>query len=715
MAIKLIVKQMEVPIHCFGKTKVEGDASMKNLLGGKGANLCEMAKLEVPVPPGFIIPTSMCAKYNAAKGDPAKLLKFQEALKKSIQRGIQFIEADKGASLLSVRSGARVSMPGMMDTILNVGLDKNTKPFWYSKLGNVCGMDSASRLIEMYSGVVKNIPRSKFEGLDLFQRAALYEDLTGEEFPEAGEQLLNSVLAVFESWNNPRAIEYRKIHGIPDDWGTAVTVQAMVFGNMGETSATGVLFSRNPSTGEDKITGEFLVNAQGEDVVAGVSTPEPLSGLQKAWSGSGMIYHDLLVTVRQLEKHYQDMQDIEFTIENGKLYILQTRNGKRSAKAAFKIAYDMVAEGLTSKEEAGKRVTKAQLKAVMSDTIDPAFKAEPTFVGIAAGGSIVSGVAMLSSTDAINCKEPCILVTKETDPDDIGGMNASVGILTATGGLTSHAAVVARGMNKSCVVGVTTMNPIPFSNGTKVTIDGSTGNVWVGIDVPVIKGDVSKQIVEVASWALGKADAPVSVYLKAGMTAEEMSANLKSVPSVAYIEAAPLVGLNSPQTLTTELVSSMTALKEALGEYPDLTVVINFADPVSLLSPEDEVFYDMFNYNSSYVSQFIQMANRMLEWPEYIQLKVTVTGAVPDVIKKTSCDFTVSGSVFNFADLLSAKGSVDAPDEIINTVFGGKDAFDKAVQMVSSATGNSLTGKVLKGYYWYEFLTGESNASNANV
>ena len=411
----------------------------------------------------------------------------------------------------------------MMDTILNVGMTSDTLENWKGVLGERAALDCYRRLIQMYSSVAMGVPMELFESAleELKESVGVKTDSElnadhmnrlvvrylaivasqGWAFPNTlVEQLSGAVEAVFKSWNNPRAVEYRKIHGYSDSWGTAVTVQSMVFGNMNDKSATGVVFTRCPSTGLNEITGEFLVNAQGEDVVAGTRTPDPIHTME-SWDCEA--FERLTTILEKLELHYGDMQDVEFTVQDGKLYILQTRNAKRSPAAAFKVAHDLAQEGVISTEQAVSRVSQSQLLALVSAAIDPKFKEDPHLVGIAAGGSVVSGKAVFSSADAVNCKEPCILVRKETDPDDIAGMNASVGILTAMGGLTSHAAVVARGMHKSCVVGCTSMAVMgdaahlpggkSIHAGSKVTIDGSTGNVWVGVDVPIVSGGMTPE------------------------------------------------------------------------------------------------------------------------------------------------------------------------------------------------------------------------------
>jgi phosphoenolpyruvate synthase/pyruvate phosphate dikinase len=447
-------------------------------LGGKGAGLMYLTSIGVSVPPGFIIPTSVCAEYNKA---PKTVMK---AIAAAIKPHLSALKEKFGyMPLLSVRSGARASMPGMMDTILNVGLDETTAHGWVARLGTDCVADSRRRLIEMYGSVVKGLDRAKFHGRNGPETLKLYEEATGESFPNASMQLINSIEAVFRSWDNERAVFYRKMNGIPNEWGTAVTVQAMVFGNMNNKSATGVLFTRNPDTGENVVCGEFLPNAQGEDVVAGTRTPLQLTAMAE-WNPT--VAAELMATVQKLEKDKRDVQDVEFTVENGKLYVLQTRNAKRTSKAAIKIALDMAAEGLILPGQVFVRLSFEDFLNAQASIIDPAFKGKPMGTGIPACSGIATGVVVTTAAAATASKVPCILVTKETTPDDIAGMHAAKGVLTMTGGATSHAAVVARSMNKACVVGMS-MDVNLFVPGAVISIDGATGRVWNGI-VPVVSG-----------------------------------------------------------------------------------------------------------------------------------------------------------------------------------------------------------------------------------
>lgn len=470
------------------------DEELKILCGGKGAGLIWMSQQGLNVPPFFVLPTTVWTEYSKS---PKTVMK---KIGTHVAGMLKEFKAEFGyVPLLSVRSGARVSCPGMMDTILNVGLDPQTESFWQSKLGAKCYADSFERLITMYGSVVKGLDRKALEDGGL----PLYETSTREDFPDTKGQLLGSIEAVLKSWNNSRAKFYRKMNNIPEAWGTAVVVQAMVFGNLNDQSGTGVLFTRNPDTGENAITGEFLINAQGEDVVAGIRTPMALSEM-KTWNYD--VQKELASAVEKLEKARKDVQDVEFTIQDGQLFILQTRNAKRSARATIRIAVEMVEEKLLTMEEAAKRVTMRDFDLAQQAVISPKFKTSPIGTGIPACSGVVTGKPVFSSKDAIDCKTPCILITEETTPDDIEGMNAAIGVLTLTGGSTSHAAVVARGMNKPCVVGLGKDFPVgEFKVADQVSIDGGSGKVWTE-KVPVIDGKNDP-------W-VGKWQSMVCEYLK---------------------------------------------------------------------------------------------------------------------------------------------------------------------------------------------------------
>ncbi|HHY83036.1 MAG TPA: pyruvate, phosphate dikinase [Clostridiales bacterium] len=518
----------------------EGNANMRNLLGGKGANLAEMTNLGLPVPQGFTVTTEACTRYYEDSQVIADEIVNQiyEAMSKIEEIAGKKFGDMENPFLVSVRSGARASMPGMMDTILNLGLN-DVVVQGLAKLTNNerFAYDSYRRFIQMFSDVVMGIEKSKFEEiLDDVKKennAKLDTDLTaenlkevvrrykelykkekGEEFPQDPKvQLLEAVKAVFRSWNNPRAIVYRRLNDIPSSWGTAVNVQAMVFGNMGNDSGTGVAFTRNPSTGEKKLYGEYLMNAQGEDVVAGIRTPNPISDLEKS---NPEVYKQFVEIAQKLENHYRDMQDMEFTIEKGKLYMLQTRNGKRTAAAAVKIAVDLVNEGLITKEEAIMKVEPKQLDSLLHPTFVPeALKAaKPIAKGLPASPGAATGAVYFTAEaakEAAEKGEKVILVREETSPEDIEGMYASEGILTSRGGMTSHAAVVARGMGTCCVAGCAdivvnekaktfTVNGKVYREGDMISLDGSTGYVY-GEAIPTQEPSLTGDFGTLMQWA----------------------------------------------------------------------------------------------------------------------------------------------------------------------------------------------------------------------
>lgn len=518
----------------------EGDASMRNLLGGKGANLAEMTSLGLPVPQGFTVTTEACTRYyeDGETIAPEIVEQIYDAMEK-----LEGIVGKKFGDvnnpfLVSVRSGARVSMPGMMDTVLNLGLNDETVE-GLAKLTNNerFAYDSYRRFIQMFSDVVMGIEKSHFDEImddikakngitddsdltaenlkEMVKRFKdLYKSIQGEDFPQDPKaQLLAAVEAVFRSWNNPRAIVYRRMNDIPGDWGTAVNVQAMVFGNMGEDSGTGVAFTRNPATGENKLYGEYLINAQGEDVVAGIRTPESIDKLKEVMPE---IYDQFVEIAEKLEKHYKDMQDMEFTIEKGKLYMLQTRNGKRTAVAALKIAVDLVNEGLITKEQALLQIDPKQLDTLLHPTFEPnALKAAtPIAKGLPASPGAATGRVYFTAeaaAEAANNGEKVILVRQETSPEDIEGMYAAEGILTSRGGMTSHAAVVARGIGTCCVAGcgeaqineatkTMTIAGKTFKEGDYISLDGSTGYVYEG-ELPTQAPEVSGNFATLMEWA----------------------------------------------------------------------------------------------------------------------------------------------------------------------------------------------------------------------
>jgi pyruvate, orthophosphate dikinase len=537
-----------VYVYRFGAGKASGSAGMRNLLGGKGSNLAEMSNLGLPVPPGFTITTEVCTAYYANER------RMPEGLRQDVRDAVAHIGKTVGAGfgdahnplLVSVRSGSRASMPGMMDTILNLGLNDETVEGLAARSGDRrFAYDSYRRFIQMYSNVVLDVKHHAFEELlehyksqngyefdtelsaeDWQALIALYKEAVqqklGRPFPqEIEEQLWGAIGAVFDSWNNARAIKYRQLNNIPEGWGTAVNVQAMVFGNRGDTSATGVAFTRNPSTGEARLYGEFLVNAQGEDVVAGIRTPQALTEEAR---GDGVkpslealmpeAFAEFKRICATLERHYRDMQDIEFTIQEGKLWMLQCRNGKRTTLAALKIAVDLAKEGLITKEEAITRIEATQLDQLLHPTIDPSAERKIMTIGLPASPGAACGEIVFSPDDAEKLKaqgKSVILVRAETSPEDIHGMHAAAGILTARGGMTSHAAVVARGMGRPCVSGASALRinhelrtvsaaGVTLKEGDLLTIDGSTGQVIQG-EVPMRQPELTGDFATLMEWA----------------------------------------------------------------------------------------------------------------------------------------------------------------------------------------------------------------------
>ncbi len=525
-------------VYFFGDGKADGDGSMKQLLGGKGANLGEMSSIGIPVPPGFTISTEVCEYYY----EHGKV--YPESLDEQIQENLEKLESSMGQKfgdkndplLVSVRSGAAVSMPGMMDTVLNLGMNDETVSSVAEKMGSErFAWDSYRRLIQMYGNVVMGLDGQVFEeaiearkeevgvesdlelGVEDLKALAgefkkIVSEKTGNEFPQDPHaQLKGSINAVFGSWNNPRAVKYRNLNKIRGLKGTAVNVQAMVFGNLGEGSGTGVAFTRNPSTGENKFYGEYLMNAQGEDVVAGIRTPEPVSDLKEEMPE---IYDELIEIREKLEKHYKDMQDVEFTIQQNKLYILQTRTGKRTAVAAIKIATDMVEESLIDRKTAVKRVDPASLDQLLHPTFDPSAEKNVVAKGLPASPGAATGEVIFTADEAEAETEKgnsVILVRIETSPEDIGGMHAANGILTSRGGMTSHAAVVARGMGKCCVAGCGdikinyadksfTVDGQKVKEGDFISIDGTSGEVMIG-KVDTIEPKISGDFEKLMSWA----------------------------------------------------------------------------------------------------------------------------------------------------------------------------------------------------------------------
>ena len=537
-------------VYSFGKEQNDGDTSMRNLLGGKGCNLAEMAGLGLPVPPGFTITTEVCTHYYDNEQS------YPGELKGQVEDALALVEKQMGAKfgdtsnplLVSVRSGARVSMPGMMDTVLNLGLNDETVKGLEEQSGDArFAWDSYRRFIQMYGDVVLGVDHHEFEEvIDRYKRdtglrqdtditadgwkeivdeyKAVVERETGNPFPnDPQEQLWGAIGAVFKSWMVPRAITYRKIHEIPESWGTAVNVQSMVFGNMGEDCSTGVAFTRDPSTGENYFYGEYLINAQGEDVVAGIRTPQSLTKKGREMEGSELpsmeeampeVFKQLDEVRLNLEKHYKDVQDLEFTVQKCNLFMLQTRSGKRTAKAALKIAVDMVEEGLITQEEALMRIDPQSLDQLLHPTLDPDANKDIVTKGLPASPGAASGKVVFTSEEAeiqTNQGETVILCRQETSPEDISGMHAAAGILTSRGGMTSHAAVVARGMGTCCVAGAgelhidvvgktITAGDRSIKEGDIITLDGSTGEVMLG-GVDTIQPELSGDFGTLMEWA----------------------------------------------------------------------------------------------------------------------------------------------------------------------------------------------------------------------
>jgi pyruvate,orthophosphate dikinase len=535
-------------VYSFGGGKADGRGEMKNILGGKGANLAEMTNLGIPVPAGFTISTKVCTYYMERDAS------FPDTLKGEVEGAIRNVEGTMGMKfgdpddplLFSVRSGARVSMPGMMDTVLNIGLNDTTVRGLVEKTRNERFVyDSYRRLTQMYADVVMGLELGEFNRLleakkkekgawhdldldadDLKELTTLYKakvrEISGRDFPDDPyEQLWGAIRAVFDSWNTARAVSYRKLNEIPDDWGTAVNVQAMVFGNMGDGSATGVAFTRDPATGEKVFYGEYLPNAQGEDVVAGVRTPRPINLAQKKEGDEESleeympdIYRELDAIREKLERHYTDTQDIEFTIQNGKLWMLQTRTGKRTAEAAVRIAVEMEAEGLIDRKTAVLRVDPVQVEQLLHKRLDPQAQYAAVTKGLPASPGAAVGQVVFTAEDAVRWAEEghqTILVREETSPEDIDGMNAAQGFLTARGGMTSHAAVVARGMGKCCIAGagdveidyaakVFTVDGTTVKEGEWLTLNGSTGEVIVG-KIDTVDPELSGDFATLMEWA----------------------------------------------------------------------------------------------------------------------------------------------------------------------------------------------------------------------
>lgn len=652
-------------VYTFGDSKAEGNTEMKDLLGGKGANLAEMCLIGIPVPPGFTVTTEVCTHYyNNEKT-------LNDNIKEQILSGLDYIEEKLGLKLgsmdfpllISVRSGARASMPGMMDTILNLGLNDITVNGLAKRTGNErFAYDSYRRFIQMYASVVLDLEHDKFELLLEARKriAGVTEDVqlpvqhlkelindyksfikdSECEFPQdVTEQLWGAINAVFSSWMNDRAKKYRQIHSIPESWGTAVNIQAMVFGNLNENSATGVCFTRNPSTGEKELFGEYLLNAQGEDVVAGIRTPLPIAtasdnflynkSLEQTMNSS---YRKLLDLSEKLERHYKDMQDIEFTIENGKLWILQTRSGKRSAAASVKIAVDLANEKMITRQQAILQVKPESLDQLLHPTLDPNAKNERLTTGLPASPGAVSGVIVFCSKKAekVALDKNVILVRNETSPEDIGGMNIAKGILTARGGMTSHAAVIARGMGKPCITGAAQLlidfekremniNGKLLHEGDTITISGSTGEVFVG-KVATIVPKLSQEFTELMNW--------VSKFKKIGVRA---NADTPQDAEVAKRFGAEGIGLCRTEHMFFKPERILAMRKMILSENQEERE----AALAKLLPYQKQDFIDLFNIMAG-----LPITIRLLDPPLHEFLPHTEE-EIEEVSKQNAVDINV--------------------------------------------------------------------------
>ena len=682
-------------IYRFSADTCDGNAQMSALLGGKGANLAEMCQLGLPVPPGFTITTAVCNQYRKAS-DPEAVLAgvVEEAL-----GHVDWLAGQLGhLPLLSVRSGAHVSMPGMMDTILNVGLTSDNLASWSERIGARAAADSQRRLIQMLATTAFGMQPGEFEALltqkrfawkvktdaeldteALLELVAEYQKIfalaTGQAWPDSlAQQLRHAIRAVFESWMSPRAIDYRKLNRIDDAMGTAVTVQAMVFGNMGADSGSGVLFTRDPLTGDASLYGEFLQNAQGEDVVAGIRTPLPLDAMgsaaapQPSWGDVG---EELVDLAEHLEQHYRDMLDLEFTVQQGRLWLLQCRTGKRSALAAFRIAVAMVEEWLIDRATALSRLTPQQYKLVRRPRIADGFDVPPHATGIAASPGVATGRPVFSAKAAIDCSEPCIMVTHDTCPDDIAGMAAAAGILTRTGGTTSHAAVVARAMDKPAVVGCTALAPAmaALEQGMVqlVTIDGGTGRVWLDVEVPVVDGSDDPAVLRVCRWAV------------------ERSGHAVSCPKLWDIDR-PL------RIMAAHWWGNHLALEHVLHELEQLPdrshVTLDLSPPIMFQAESDLVLQECFCQEdmAGMVGFTIEALQALASRASRLEgLALVLAEVEPKTVAElTRLGFRLGVTPRTVADLL-AGGMVASDPEFIETVVGGVAAWQELQAVFAEA------------------------------
>jgi pyruvate,orthophosphate dikinase len=657
-----------------------------------------MVDMGLNVPPAFCITTRICnqfmdilAKFGA--GSPEEH-KFVSVLMQEVLKHDAWLTETMGyAPLVSVRSGAPVSMPGMMDTILNVGLTHHNLNEWIERIGERAAWDSYRRLIQMLGSTAYDIDMGVFD----FQLARVKKDVgatedtqlgandlkvvvveyekafakaVGHTFPATREEQLKAAIgAVFNSWGNDRAIEYRKINKIDPAMGTACNVQAMVFGNLNDQSGTGVLFTRDPSTGENVIMGEFLPNAQGEDVVAGIRTPLNITKMQEMPAPWPVIANKIAVVCGDLEAHYNDMVDIEFTVQDGVLYILQSRVGKRSAFAAFKIAIDLVTQGKIVPQDAIKRLTRAQFKLMRRPTIDPKYKGTPDAVGLPACPGVAVGRPVYSSADAVSAKDPVILVTHETDPDDIAGMNKAQGILTATGGATSHAAVVARAMDKPCVVGCTGLDihDMQKSKITKLTICGSTGRVWAESNVPIIDASDSVELNTVRHWAQS-----ITGYAESMSFPEDID--------------RPIM-LHAADWWDDE--SEMEVAIDGIAEWGKAsTTILDLAHPQSFAYIEDSVLADAFQ-TAKPLGEFAKtVIDYVINLGTTDALKGLTILNAPLLSKGTLKSLSargvfVSTAPATVADLLNGAGA--PTKDFIANIIGGDEAWAKLQDMLKTA------------------------------
>jgi phosphohistidine swiveling domain-containing protein len=719
----------EFPIYRFGPVN-EGNASMKDVLGGKGANLAEMASMGFPVPPGYTLPCEFSVNFLHGSYEYQK--GFLESVKAHVMAGDQYLFEQFGFHpLVSVRSGAPVSMPGMMDTILNVGINDENLEEWKKRIGERAALDSYRRFLQMYGATALSIDHGAFEDaladikaaakvkgdseLDASFLARLikrYKDIYADwnqKVPETRQDaIMGSIEAVFRSWNSPRAQAYRADNKLSFEMGTAVNVQAMVFGNMNDKSCSGVAFTRDKANGVGNPTGDFLVNAQGEEVVAGTRTPEPLHKM-KAWNSK--VFYELLELMKKLEQHYKDMQDVEFTVQDGKLFMLQTRTAKRSALAAFRVAHDMVEEGLISKDEALKRVKRAQLLEILKPSIDPTFKGEPIAKGLPVGGSVVSGKAVFSSDAAIACNkngQRAILIRKETDPDDYMGIKASVGVLTATGGPTAHAAVVCNGLDKPCVVGceaVKMLSPTTANIGKQlvvtgdiVSIDGSTGNVYLG-EVPVKEPQITKEVRAIAAW-FSKAQRS---YRVTGDKVADLIAQIVDAPDWVKVVHIDTCGIK-------KIEGYLSILGQYLGEEEQTgrTFVLDLSGPDGSYGKCDRAVNRMFGLKPGALDDADLKATELLQWePAAVACTVVKTPkscTMADQLRWKG--FKVMGAVKTVEDLLKGDGPAIIDDETVLKVFGSKEAL-QFVQDAMAKAGKAPSKPVPEPEYWWEPLMRE--------